>query len=100
MSSRRLPNGYTGPVNDAFPIPDGESRISIYGYTPSMALAVIGIVLFAIPFAAHLYYFFKSRLNRSFQFLLFFACAMEVVGYAFRLRSSRNAFVVIDFIIQ
>lgn len=43
-----LPSGYKGPIN---PSPDdSESRIIIYGYLPSLALGVVGVVVFAIVF--------------------------------------------------
>lgn len=32
--------------------------------------------------------------------LIVFGCAMEIVGYAFRLRASSNPFVLISFVLQ
>ncbi|KAK9897460.1 hypothetical protein P389DRAFT_57386 [Cystobasidium minutum MCA 4210] len=91
---------YNGPINTANPIPDGESRISIYGFKPSLALAAVALATFAIITILHIWYIFKSRLTRSFQILLAFGSLMELVGYGFRAGSAKNPFKVINFIIQ
>jgi len=102
---------YRGPINTASPIPDGEARISIYGYTPALALAITALVTFGIAFIAHAVHFFRSRKalggaapkqrgTRVFQFLLCFGCAMEIVGYGSRTVSTQNTFIVIAFILN
>ncbi|GHJ84243.1 hypothetical protein NliqN6_0645 [Naganishia liquefaciens] len=94
-------DGYKGPYNPKpRPLPDGEAFISIYNYVPSLALGALATALFAIAFIGHTYYFIKGRGIRWFQGLIAFACAMEIVGYGFRIKSHENPFLVIPFVIQ
>lgn len=61
---------YTGPIN---PNPkDDEASIIIYTYIPSLVLAIIGVITFALIFGINLYYAIKKRGKgyRSFHILL------------------------------
>lgn len=59
---------YNGPVN---PDPaDGESTISIYGYTPDNALAAIALLTYGLVFINHLGFFARFRGTRTFYLLL------------------------------
>jgi hypothetical protein len=40
---------------------DGEIKFVFYHYTPSIAAAIIFVVLFGLGFAGHVYYIFKLR---------------------------------------
>lgn len=90
-----------GYIDPNFPNPNGpqDATIVIYGYTPSLALAVIGAVSFAILTAAHLGQTLRSR---SWYFIIIIlGAAMEVVGYIFRALSSRkDPYNVIYFVVQ
>lgn len=47
-------SAYNGPIN---PNPvEGESRIIIYGYVPSLALGIVGAATFAIILLANIWY--------------------------------------------
>jgi xanthine/CO dehydrogenase XdhC/CoxF family maturation factor len=52
-------SSYRGPINPN-PAP-GDSAIIIYGYTPSLVLAIVAIVLFAGAAAAHAWWAVKGR---------------------------------------
>ena len=61
---------YTGPIN---PNPkDDEASIIIYTYIPSLALAIVGVITFALIFAINLSYAIAKRGKgyRSFYILL------------------------------
>ena len=72
-------------------------------YTPTLALSVLAIVLYAILFILHVYRTYAHRLW-AFSSLLLLTCAFEVVGYGSRLKSSPppvgDPYLVIPFIIQ
>jgi hypothetical protein len=89
---------YTGPYNPD-PKP-GEAGIVIYGYVPSLVLAVTAVVLFGLLLLAHVFLFFKYKTTRTFQFLLAFGCAMEIVGYGMRVASHGRPFVVMFFVLN
>lgn len=99
MSSGRPP--IEGWVDPNFPNPGGENDapIIIYGYTPSFALCIAGIVLFFLSLTVHSWQVWRYR---AWYFLpLTFACLMEVVGYAFRsLSAKKNPYDVISFVVQ
>jgi hypothetical protein len=59
---------YRGPINSN--PQDGEARIVIYGYIPSLALAVVGVVTFGIILAVNLFYVIRKGGYRSFNTLL------------------------------
>jgi hypothetical protein len=85
MSSHGRIGGYVDPN---FPDPGGpnDAPIIIYGYTPSFALAILGIVLFTIAFVAHLVQVIH---HRCYYFIpVVIGCLFEIVGYIFRGLSS------------
>ncbi|GAA5851777.1 hypothetical protein JCM8547_001207 [Rhodosporidiobolus lusitaniae] len=89
---------YNGPIN---PNPaDGESSISIYGYQPSEALAAIALLTYGLVFLNHLSWLAVHKMTRVFYGLFLFGNACEIVGYACRLRSHFNMFLVNLFIVQ
>ena len=111
--------GYIDP-NFPNPMTESSATIIIYGcdskyppsksrktkkltspsrYTPSLAVGVLGVVLFAIGLAAHL---FLLLLHRTWYFsTVVVGTAMEIVGYAFRILSSQqNPYSVIWFVVQ
>jgi hypothetical protein len=59
---------YHGPINSN-PGP-GEAQIVIYGYVPSFALAIVGVITYALILAVNLYYVFRKRGYRTFHILL------------------------------
>ncbi|SGY13733.1 BQ5605_C010g05958 [Microbotryum silenes-dioicae] len=95
-----LPPGYRGPVNSNPNPPDGEARISIYGYRPSNIFAYVATVIFALSFIVHFLYLVMSRGTRTFQILIVCGCAMEVGGYVVRILSHKNPFIVSYFVAQ
>jgi hypothetical protein len=91
---RRLPGNYQGPINFARPLPDGrvfvitvgdnelnairrESRISLFGYTPSLALGAIALALYGLALIAHMWWI-KRKGTRTFQILFAFSCVRPV----------------------
>ncbi|GAA6018526.1 hypothetical protein JCM10207_007206 [Rhodosporidiobolus poonsookiae] len=93
-----LPPGYSGPINEN--PADGESTISIYGYIPSESLAVIALLTFGLVFFNHLSWCIRHKTTRVFYGLFLFGDACEIVGYACRLQSHFNPFMVNFFIVQ
>ena len=73
--------------------------ISRKSYTPSFALCIVAIVLFAVSTIVHL---FQVSRYRVWNFMLItFACLLETIGYVFRTLSSRNdPYNVIWFVVQ
>ncbi|OCF36469.1 hypothetical protein I317_04724 [Kwoniella heveanensis CBS 569] len=93
---------YKGPIN---PNPkDDEAGIIIYGYVPSLALGIIGIITFVLVAAGHAFWFLspkgRVRGRRWFHGLLFIGALMEIGGYAARLASHKRPFVISSFIAQ
>lgn len=74
-------------------------QIVIYGYTPALALAVVGAITFAISTLLHLGQTIQSR---SWYFcIIVLGAAMEVVGYIFRaLSSQKDPYSVVYFVVQ
>lgn len=93
-----MPRGYTDP---SFPNPNGpqDASIVIYGYTPSLVLAVVGAVSFAIVTLVHMGQILR---HKSWYFsILVLGAAMEIVGYIFRgLSSRKDPYNVIYFVVQ
>ncbi|WVR05323.1 hypothetical protein IAU60_002337 [Kwoniella sp. DSM 27419] len=93
---------YKGPIN---PNPkDDEARIVIYGYVPSLALGIVGIITFILIGGVHAYWLFTKRWTakgrRWFHGLILIGTLMEAGGYAARLASHRRPFVVSSFVAQ
>lgn len=76
-----------------------DANIVIYGYTPALALAVIGAVTFGISTLLHLAQLLRYR---TWYFaIIIVGAAMEVVGYIFRALSSQvDPYSVIYFVVQ
>ncbi|KAL9578817.1 MAG: hypothetical protein Q9212_005478 [Teloschistes hypoglaucus] len=90
-----------GFQNHNFPNPHGphDARIIIYGYTPSFALCIVAIVLFAFSFAIHLFQLIRYKV--WFFTPLALACFLETIGYIFRSLSSKNdPYHIIWFVVQ
>lgn len=68
-------------------------------YTPSLAVGVLGVILFAIGLVAHLYLLLRHR-TWYFSTVLV-GTVMEIVGYVFRILSSQqNPYSVPWFVVQ
>ncbi|GAA5869447.1 hypothetical protein JCM16303_000473 [Sporobolomyces ruberrimus] len=89
---------YTGPINRN--PSDGESAIVIYGYIPSLALAVVALVTFGIALLGHVWRTTRAKQTRAFHVLFALGCLLEIVGYGSRLSSHYSPFVVKTFVIQ
>ncbi|KAI9722028.1 MAG: hypothetical protein M1812_001988 [Candelaria pacifica] len=105
MASVTSPAPYTptgaGFQNPSFPNPHGphDARVIIYGYTPSLALCVLAIVLFAISFVVHVVQLVRYKV--WFFTPLTLACLLETIGYIFRSLSSKNdPYNIIWFVVQ
>lgn len=92
------PRGYVDP-NFPRPVNDDSACIIIYGYTPSFALCIAGLVLFAIALVAHVVQLARYR---TWYFTpIVVGIALEMVGYVSRaLSSRRNPYSVTYFVIQ
>ncbi|KAK6903098.1 hypothetical protein I204_07763 [Kwoniella mangroviensis CBS 8886] len=89
---------YRGPIN---PNPkNDEASIIIYGYTPSLALGIIGIITFTICVSLHSFWLARKRGTRWFHSLILVGALMEIGGYAARLSSHKRPFVVSSFVAQ
>lgn len=78
-----------GYIDPNFPNPMGpnDASIIIYGYTPSLALGILGVVLFSIATAIHLWLLLRYR---TWYFTpIIVGTIMEVIGYVFRLLSNQ-----------
>lgn len=94
-----------GYVDPAIPNPNGpdDAPIIIYGYTPTLALSILAIVLYALALALHSARLYRHR-RWAFSTLCLLTTVCEIVGYVFRLRSSPppvgDAYNVLNFVIQ
>ncbi|CAO1631707.1 unnamed protein product [Jaminaea pallidilutea] len=80
---------------------EGETGINIFGYVPSRELALSALVLFALYAVGNsIWAVTLGKRTRVYHSLIVFGCAMEIVGYAFRLRASSNPFLLISFVLQ
>lgn len=90
-----------GYIDPAFPNPMGpnDASIIIYGYTPALALAVVGAVTFGLSTLFHLAQMLRYR---TWYFsIIIVGAAMEVVGYIFRACSSQiDPYSIIYFVVQ
>lgn len=78
----------SGYVDPSRPNPNGpnDAPIIIYGYVPSLILAIIASITFGLSTLTH---FFQIIRYRTWWFLVIpVGTAMEVVGYAFRVLSN------------
>ncbi|MCJ1271951.1 hypothetical protein MMC22_011856 [Lobaria immixta] len=94
-----------GYVDPAIPNPNGpdDAPIIIYGYTPTLALSILAIVLYALALALHSARLYRHR-RWAFSILCLLTTVCEIVGYVFRLRSSPppvgDPYNVLNFVIQ
>lgn len=102
MGNKAPIDGYVDPK---IPNPNGpdDAPIIIYGYTPHLALSALAVTLFSLLLLLHTYRLSKTRLY-AFSLLLIFTSICEIIGYAFRMRSSPpplgNPYDVINFVVQ
>ncbi|KAI4166916.1 MAG: hypothetical protein LQ343_007653 [Gyalolechia ehrenbergii] len=102
MANKAPIDGYVDPM---IPNPNGpnDAPIIIYGYTPHLALSALAVALFGLLLVLHSYRLYTIRLY-AFSILLVFTTFCEIIGYAFRMRSSPppvgNPYNVINFIVQ
>lgn len=80
-----------GYVDPDFPNPKGpnDAPIIIYGYTPSLVLAILAVLLFAISAGLHAYQIFRYRTKYMIPIVI--GCVMEAIGYTFRIISNRQS---------
>ncbi|GFZ45544.1 hypothetical protein JCM24511_03270 [Saitozyma sp. JCM 24511] len=89
--------GYSGPQN-ANP-PSGEAAIWGYGYVPSLALGIVGVITYIAVMCPHLLLLFRKRGTRSVHGLLFFAGLIEALGFGARLYSHTHEFSGMAFLL-
>lgn len=113
------PSYIGGYVDPNFPNPGGpnDANIIIYGcailhldignssnhtphsYTPSLAVGLLGVILFTIALVAHAYLLFRHR-TWYFSTILV-GTIMEIVGYVFRILSSQqDPYSIPNFVVQ
>ncbi|KAK5053340.1 hypothetical protein LTR84_002314 [Exophiala bonariae] len=83
-------NNTVGYIDRDWPNPHGpgDASIIIYGYTPSLALAIIGIASFVLLFIAILAQVFRLRAFSLIPACI--ACVCELIGYVFRFLSAHQ----------
>ena len=98
MSEQPPIEGYVDP---AVPNPNGpnDAPIIIYGYTPALAVGLLGVILFSIATLCHTYQLFRYR---TWYFIpVVVGTILEVVGYTFRILSNRvDPYNVLFFVIE
>ncbi|KAK4556254.1 hypothetical protein LTR86_006398 [Recurvomyces mirabilis] len=90
-----------GYVDPNFPNPMGphDARIVIYGYTPSLAIGILGVALFLIASGLHLWLLLKTK-TWYFSTMLV-GLVLEIVGYIFRILSSQqDPYSITWFVVQ
>jgi hypothetical protein len=92
------PRGYVDP-NWPFPGGPNDAPVIIYGYTPSFALAVLGVIIFFLFSCVHIWQVVRYR---AWYFLPFtVGLLFEIVGYIARTLSAKvNPYNLIYFILQ
>jgi hypothetical protein len=106
MLRKLLQEGYQprGYIDPSFPPPGGEGSgdtpIIIYGYTPSVALAILAVVIFGVYSIAALYLTVTTR-RKAVASVLLVGTVMEVVGYIARALSGKvNPYKLNYFVLQ
>ena len=95
-------SNFHGYIDPDFPNPgnDNDAVIVIYGYTPSLALGILGVLLFAFSLVLHLAQLLRHR-TYYFGVPFVIGCAFETVGYVMRLLSSqKDPYRVSFFVVQ
>lgn len=91
----------SGYVDPNFPNPGhpDDAPVIIYGYTPSLAVGILGVTLFTIALGMHS---FQLLRHRTWYFsTMVVGLAFEIVGYAFRLLSTKkDPYRVTFFVVQ
>ncbi|WVW82482.1 hypothetical protein I302_104493 [Kwoniella bestiolae CBS 10118] len=88
---------YTGPIIN--PPAPAEAPFWEYGYVPSLAMGIVGCVVFLLIMGGQLWWFVKKRGTRSVHGLFFFACITEALGYGARLYSHDHEFSGMAFLL-
>jgi len=88
---------YSGPSFSS--PPDGEAAIWEYGYVPSIAMGIVGVVTYLAISGPHLYWFVTKLGTRSVNGLLFFSALIEALGYGARLYSHNHQFSGMAFLL-
>ncbi len=93
-----MARGYISPTIRN-PGGSNDADFIIYGYVPSLVLAIIGIVTFVLCTCAHIGQ--VARYRTWYFTLLVVGSAMEIVGYVFRSLSSKvDPYFVPYFVVQ
>ncbi|KAF2471101.1 RTA1-domain-containing protein [Lindgomyces ingoldianus] len=90
-----------GYIDPNFPNPMGpnDAAVVIYGYTPSVIVGVLGVILFFVAGVLHTWQLFKYRTWYFCTVLV--GIAFEIVGYVFRCLSSQvDPYRVTFFVVQ
>ncbi|WVO24497.1 uncharacterized protein IAS62_005865 [Cryptococcus decagattii] len=91
--------GYTGPIVN--PPDSGNVAFWNYGYAPSIALGIIGLITFIAVVSPQLWYFVKVRDDNFWihSWSPFFSAIIEALGYGARLYTHRKPFGVMSFLL-
>ncbi|EIW72542.1 hypothetical protein M231_03477 [Tremella mesenterica] len=89
--------GYSGPTQPD--PPSGDSAIIQYGYVPSLAMGIVGVILWLLVAGPHLLLLFTKRGTRSVHGLFFFSAIIEALGYGARLYSHTHIWSGMGFLI-
>ncbi|WVQ82540.1 hypothetical protein IAT38_004669 [Cryptococcus sp. DSM 104549] len=89
--------GYTGPI--VTPPESGNAAFWSYGYVPSLAMGIVGVITFLAVAGPQLWWFVKIRGTRSVHGLLFFAALIEALGHGARLYTHGKPFGGMSFLI-
>lgn len=95
--ARQMPvSSFVGVFALVDPLP---SNSATDGYTPSLALSILGVVLFVMAFAAHCLLLFRHRTWYFSTVVL--GTLMEIAGYVFRtLSSQKDPYSIVYFVVQ
>ncbi|MCJ1475745.1 hypothetical protein MMC13_004409 [Lambiella insularis] len=101
MSQQFNSSGARGYIDPNIPNPrgPGDADFIIYGYVPSLALAILAITIFALSLVAHLTQLFRYR---TWYFTaVSIGCLFEVIGYIGRALSSHvDPYSYVFFVVQ
>jgi len=98
MRRQGPPRGYVDP-NWPFPGGPNDAPVIIYGYTPSFALALLGVIIFFLFSCVHIWQVVRYRAWYFFPFTV--GLLFEIVGYIARTLSAKvNPYNLIYFILQ
>jgi len=89
--------GYSGPIRTN--PPTGEAAIWLFGYVPSLAMGIVGVITMLLVAGPHAFYLFTKRGVRSVHLLFAFAAAIEALGFGARLYSNTWEFDGMGFLV-